>query len=179
MPNVLNILLIPLLPFVNFLLLGLFGKTYLKKSAGVVGTVLMLASAFLAFQTAYEYFFVYGKVGEVYQQLMPLKLTWLVFAPGMQIDMGLMIDPISVMMLIVVTFISLMVHLYSLGYMKGDGRIATYYSFLGLFTFSMLGLVLATNIFQMYIFWELVGVSSFLLIGYYYDKPSAVAACRE
>ena len=179
MPNVLNILLIPLLPFVNFLLLGLFGKTYLKKSAGVVGTVLMLASAFLAFQTAYEYFFVYGKVGEVYQQLMPLKLTWLVFAPGMQIDMGLMIDPISVMMLIVVTFISFMVHLYSLGYMKGDGRIATYYSFLGLFTFSMLGLVLATNIFQMYIFWELVGVSSFLLIGYYYDKPSAVAACKK
>ncbi len=179
MPNVLNILLIPLLPLVNFLLLGLFGKSYLKKTAGFVGTILMLASAFLAFQTAYEYFFVYGKVGEVYQQLIPLKLTWLVFAPGMQIDMGLMIDPISVMMLIVVTFISLMVHVYSLGYMKGDERLPIYYSFLGLFTFSMLGLVLATNIFQMYIFWELVGVSSFLLIGYYYDKPSAVAACKK
>ncbi len=179
MPNVLNILLIPLLPLANFVLLGLFGKAYLKKTAGVVGTVLMLASALLAFQTAYEYFFVYGKVGEVYQQLIPLKLTWLVFAPGMQIDMGLMIDPISVMMLIVVTFISLMVHVYSLGYMKGDERLPVYYSFLGLFTFSMLGLVLATNIFQMYIFWELVGVSSFLLIGYYYDKPSAVAACKK
>ncbi|MEI9957778.1 MAG: proton-conducting transporter membrane subunit [Ferruginibacter sp.] len=79
----------------------------------------------------------------------------------------------------VVTFVSLMVHLYSLAYMKGDERFATYYAFLGLFTFSMLGLVLSSNIFQMYIFWELVGVSSFLLIGYYYDKPSAVAACKK
>jgi NADH-quinone oxidoreductase subunit L len=179
MPNVLNILLIPLLPLVNFLVLGLFGKTYLKKSASIIGTLLMLAAAFLAIQTAYEYFFVYGKVGDVYQQLVPYKLAWLVFSPGMQIDMGIMIDPISVMMLVVVTFISLMVHVYSLGYMKGDARIPTYYAFLGLFTFSMLGLVLATNIFQMYIFWELVGVSSFLLIGYYYDKPSAVAACKK
>jgi len=71
------------------------------------------------------------------------------------------------------------VHIYSLGYMKGEKRFSTYYSFLGLFTFSMLGLVLASNIFQIYIFWEGVGISSFLLIGYYYDKPSAVAACKK
>jgi NADH-quinone oxidoreductase subunit L len=83
------------------------------------------------------------------------------------------------MMLVVVTFVSLMVHIYSLGYMKGEERFPTYYAYLGLFTFSMLGLVLASNIFQIYIFWELVGVSSFLLIGYYYDKPSAVAACKK
>ena len=93
--------------------------------------------------------------------------------------MGIIIDPISVMMLVVVTFVSLMVHIYSLGYMKGDERFPTYYAFLGLFTFSMLGLVVSSNIFQIYIFWELVGVSSFLLIGYYYDKPSAVAACKK
>ena len=93
--------------------------------------------------------------------------------------MGIMLDPISVMMLVVVTFISLMVHIYSLGYMKGEERFPTYYAFLGLFTFSMLGLVMSSNIFQIYIFWELVGVSSFLLIGYYYDKPSAVAACKK
>ena len=90
--------------------------------------------------------------------------------------MGILLDPISVMMIVVVTFVSLMVHIYSLGYMKGEERYATYYSFLSLFTFSMLGLVLSTNIFQTYIFWELVGVSSFLLIGFYYNKPSAVAA---
>lgn len=93
--------------------------------------------------------------------------------------MGILLDPISVMMLVVVTFISLMVHIYSLGYMKGQERFPTYYAYLGLFTFSMLGLVVSSNIFQIYIFWELVGVSSFLLIGYYYYKPSAVAACKK
>jgi NADH-quinone oxidoreductase subunit L len=72
-----------------------------------------------------------------------------------------------------------MVHVFSLGYMKGEDRFATYYAFLGLFTFSMLGLVLSTNIFQLYIFWELVGVSSFLLIGFYYDRPAAVAAAKK
>jgi len=81
--------------------------------------------------------------------------------------------------LVVVTFVSLMVHVFSLGYMKGEERYATYYAFLGLFTFSMLGLVISTNIFQIYMFWELVGVSSFLLIGYYFDKPSAVAASKK
>jgi NADH-quinone oxidoreductase subunit L len=83
------------------------------------------------------------------------------------------------MMIVVVTFVSLMVHVFSLGYMKGEERFATYYAFLSLFTFSMLGLVLSTNIFQIYMFWELVGVSSFLLIGYYFEKPSAVAASKK
>jgi NADH-quinone oxidoreductase subunit L len=93
--------------------------------------------------------------------------------------MGIILDPISVMMLVVVTFVSLMVHIFSLGYMKREERFGTYYSFLSLFTFSMLGLVVASNIFQIYIFWELVGVSSYLLIGFYYDRPSAVAASKK
>src|SRR4029077_6268176 len=95
------------------------------------------------------------------------------------IDMGIILDPISMMMIVVVTFVSLMVHIYSLGYMKGEERFSTYYAYLSLFSFSMLGLVLASNIFEIYIFWELVGISSFLLIGYYYDRPSAVAACKK
>ncbi len=179
MPNVTAIALIPLLPLAGFLLLGLFGRKYFKTSSGIIGTVLLLVSTILALYTAYDYFFVYGKVAGVYEKFIPLQLTWLQFSPGVSIDMGLIIDPISVMMLVVVTFISLMVHIYSLGYLKGEERFPTYYSYLGLFTFSMLGLVLASNIFQIYIFWELVGVSSFLLIGYYYDKPSAVAACKK
>jgi NADH-quinone oxidoreductase subunit L len=138
-----------------------------------------LISTVLALYTAYGYFFEYGKIDGVYQKLVPLKYTWLQFSENVSIDMGIIIDPISVMMLVVVTFISLMVHIYSLGYMKGDERFPTYYAFLALFTFSMLGLVVSSNIFQIYIFWELVGVSSFLLIGYYYDKPSAVAACKK
>ena len=160
-------------------MLGIFGRKYFKQSSGIIGTVLMLLSTVLALYTAYGYFFEYGKVGGVYQKIIPFQFTWLEFSKGVSIDMGIIIDPISVMMLVVVTFISLMVHLYSLSYMKGEERFPTYYAFLGLFTFSMLGLVISSNIFQLYIFWELVGVSSFLLIGYYYDKPSAVAACKK
>lgn len=179
MPNVIYILLIPLLPLAGFLLLGLFGRKYVKNVSGIIATFLLLVSTVLALYVAYGYFFDYGKVNGIYQKLIPLQHTWLAFSPGVSIDMGIILDPISVMMLTVVTFISLMVHIYSLAYMKGEERFPTYYAFLGLFTFSMLGLVISTNIFQMYFFWELVGVSSFLLIGYYYDKPSAVAACKK
>ncbi len=168
-----------MLPLAGFIMLGLFGRRYFTKTSGVIGTALLLVSTLLALHTAYSYFFEYGKVNGVYQKLVPLKYTWLQFSEGVSIDMGIIIDPISVMMLIVVSFISLMVHIYSLGYMKGDERFPTYFAFLGLFTFSMLGLVISSNIFQIYIFWELVGVSSFLLVGYYYDKPSAVAACKK
>lgn len=174
-----SLLLIPLLPFAGFLLLGLFGRKYIKNSAGIIATALLLVSTVLSIYIAYVYFFEYGKVMGMYQKFVPIQFTWLEFSQGVSIDFGVLIDPISVMMLAIVTFISLMVHIYSLAYMKGDERFPTYYAFLGLFTFSMLGLVMASNIFQMYIFWELVGVSSFLLIGYYYNKPSAVAACKK
>ncbi len=173
------IALIPLLPLAGFLLLGLLGKKLPGNSAGAIGTLILLIATGLAIYTAYGYFFDYGKVEGVYQKLVPVHYTWLEFSKGVSIDMGIFLDPISVMMIVVVTFVSLMVHIYSLGYMKGEKRFATYYSFLSLFTFSMLGLVLSSNIFQIYIFWEGVGVSSFLLIGFYYDRPSAVAACKK
>lgn len=179
MENYLYIILIPLLPLVTFVVLGLFGRKYFKTSSGLIGTTALLASTVLSLYTAYQYFFVSGKVNGVYQKITAFNFQWLEFSPGVSIDMGAIIDPISVMMLVVVTFVSLMVHIFSLGYMKGEERFATYYAFLGLFTFSMLGLVLSSNIFQIYIFWELVGASSFLLIGYYFSKPSAVAASKK
>lgn len=179
MPNLTYILLIALLPLAAFVLLGLFGRKYFNASSGIIATALMGISALLSFYTAYGYFFQYGKVEGVYQKIIVFKYTWLPFSEGMSIDMGAVLDPITAMMLVVVPLVSLMVHIYSLAYLKGEKRFATYYAFLGLFTFSMLGLVLSTNIFQMYFFWELVGVSSFLLIGFYYDKPSAVAACKK
>ena len=83
------------------------------------------------------------------------------------------------MMLIVISTVSLMVHIYSFGYMKGEVGFQRYYAFLSLFTMSMLGLVVATNIFQMYLFWELVGVSSYLLIGFYYTKPVPLLLPRK
>jgi NADH-quinone oxidoreductase subunit L len=171
--------LIPLLPLAGFLLLGIFGRSFFRNSSGIIACVLLLISTILSLQTAYEYFFVSGKVNDVYQTIIPVNYTWLKFSDSLSINMGITLDPISVMMLVVVTFVSLMVHIYSLGYMKGEERFPTYYSFLQLFTFSMLGLVISSNIFQIYIFWELVGISSYLLIGYHYDRPSAVAASKK
>ena len=106
-------------------------------------------------------------------------MEWLRFTENLHINLGILLDPISVMMLVVITTVSFMVNIYSLGYMVNERGFERYYAFLSLFTFSMLGLVIATNIFQMYIFWELVGVSSFLLIGFYYTKPTAVAAAKK
>ena len=179
MSNYIYILWIPLLPLATFVVLGLFGRKYFAKSAGIIGTASLLTSSLLSFVAAKQYFFVDGKVNGVYQKIITLKYTWLQFSPNVSIDMGIIVDPISVMMLILVTSVSLMVHVFSLGYMKGEERFATYYAFLSLFTFSMLGLILSVNIFQVYMFWELVGVSSFLLIGYYFNKPSAVAASKK
>ena len=179
MSNYFYILWIPLLPLITFVILGLFGRKYLSRISGLLGTASLLTSTLLSFVAAKQYFFVDGKVNGVFQKIVAFKFTWLEFSPTLSIDLGMIIDPISVMMLVVVTSVSLMVHVFSLGYMKGEERFATYYAFLSLFTFSMLGLILSANIFQVYMFWELVGVSSFLLISYYFNKPSAVAASKK
>jgi NADH-quinone oxidoreductase subunit L len=176
MPSNIIIALIPLLPLFSFVILGLYGRKVFRNSSGVIGTVVLFVSFALAVYTAYSYFhFHQGS----YARDIPFKFTWLQFNDSMSIDMGVLLDPISMMMIVVVTFVSLMVHIFSLAYLKGEERYSTYYAFLSLFTFSMLGLVLSSNIFQIYIFWELVGVSSFLLIGFYYDRPDAVAACKK
>jgi NADH-quinone oxidoreductase subunit L len=180
MPNVVYIVLIPLLPLAGFVLLGLFGRRYFRAFSGVIGTGLVLVSTGLALWVAYRFFF--GPEISVLpfrSRFLVFKAAWLPFSPHLSIDMTGIIDPISVMMIVVVSLISLMVHIFSLGYMKGEERFATYYAFLGLFTFSMLGLVLSGNLLETYIFWELVGCSSFLLIGFYYDRPSAVAAAKK
>ena len=179
MPPAIYIALIPILPVVSFLVIALWGRRWFPAYCGIAGTVTLFVTFLLSTWTAYLYFFEAGMTDGVYQHINVFKLTWLEFSPGVSIDMGILLDPISVLMILVVSFISLMVHIYSLGYMKDEKRIATYFSFLSLFTFSMLGLVLSSNIFQIYIFWELVGVSSFLLIGFYYEKPAAVAACKK
>lgn len=171
-------ILIPLIPLAVFLLLGINYNRIKPAVSGWIGSLGLFASFVLSYYTAYLYFFEVGKVGEVYQTF-SYHWRWMSFTDTLQIDMGVMIDQISVMMLIVVSTISFMVHLYSRGYMKGDPGYTKFFAFLSLFTFSMMGLVMAVNLFQIYIFWELVGVSSFLLIGYYYTKPSAVAAAKK
>jgi NADH-quinone oxidoreductase subunit L len=172
-------LLILIIPLGMFLALALAGHKLKPRIAGVAGTVGMATATALSYVTAYFYFFDAVKVAGVYPKIMPFAVEWLRFSDKLHIDLGILLDPISVMMLVVITTVSLMVHLYSIGYMNGEKGFQRYYAFLSLFSFSMLGLVVATNIFQMYIFWELVGVSSYLLIGFYYTKPSAVAASKK
>ena len=172
-------LFILIAPFFLFLVLGLLGMKMQPKVAGIIGTAGMGLCAICAYAVAYQYFFQAGKAGEEWQQFIPVNFEWLRFTEYLHIDLGILLDPISVMMLVVITTVSLMVHIYSLGYMHGETGFQRYYALLSLFSFSMLGLVVATNIFQMYIFWELVGVSSYSLIGFYYTKPSAVSASKK
>ena len=171
-----------------FIFLGLAGKKMSHLLAGILGTLGMGTVLVLAYYTAFHYFFsgdpaFISEAGERLQYIV-FNQTWLQFTDRLVISLGFFLDPISAMMLVVITTISFMVHLYSLGYMRDHHGVfekgfQRFYAFLSLFSFSMLGLVVATNIFQMYIFWELVGASSYLLIGFYYTKNSAVSASKK
>ena len=168
-----------LIPLFAFLINSLLGNKIKDSVTGYIATFSLAVSTLLSYYTAFQYFFKIEKINGVYEKIPAFNTKWIDFGNNLHIDLGLLIDPISVMMLVVITTVSLLVHIYSLGYMKGENGFTRFFAFLSLFTFSMLGLVIATNIFQMYIFWELVGLSSYLLIGYYYQKPSAVAASKK
>lgn len=169
--------LILLLPLLSFIILGLAGMKMSHKVAGLIGTTSLGAVTALSYYTVFVYFTA-DRVNDVFQTIVPYNFTWLPLG-ALHFDLGILLDPISVMMLIVISTVSFMVHIYSFGYMHGEKGFQRYYAYLSLFTMSMLGLVLATNIFQMYLFWELVGVSSYLLIGFYYPTHSAVAASKK
>ncbi|NDV66839.1 NADH-quinone oxidoreductase subunit L [Bacteroides sp. 224] len=172
-------ILILLFPLLSFLVLGLGGKWIKPAIAGLIGSISLGLVTILSYITAWQYFTMPRLADGTFTKLMPYNEVWLKFTDTLHFDLGILLDPISVMMLIVISTVSFMVHIYSLGYMKGERGFQRYYAYLSLFTMSMLGLVVATNIFQMYLFWELVGVSSYLLIGFYYTKPAAVAASKK
>lgn len=167
------------LPLLTFVVLGLFGGFMKPKAAGISGTLSVGVTALLSWYTAFRYFCAGRGTDGLFPTLLPYDFDWLPFGDSLNISMGILLDPISVMMLVVISTVSLMVHIYSMGYMKGEKGFQRYYAFLSLFTMAMLGLVVATNIFQMYVFWELVGVSSYLLIGFYYTRPAAIAASKK
>ena len=179
------VFLILLLPLLSFICLGIAGMKMSHKLAGIIGTASLAVVTVLSYYTAIEYFLIAGRDAAtgMYPVVTAFDLTWLDFGTinGVQLlfTLGFRLTPISVMMLIVISTVSLMVHIYSFGYMHGEKGFQRYYAFLSLFTMSMLGLVVATNIFQMYLFWELVGVSSYLLIGFYYPTHTAVAASKK
>lgn len=163
-----------LLPLFSFIVNGLYLGKRNKQAAGILSTALTVASAIIACITALIFF--NTSPGE-------LRILWdipfLSFSDTLVAKAGMLLDPVSVMMILVVTVISALVHIYSLEYMKTDPSSGRFFTFLSLFTFSMLGLVIATNLFQMFFFWELVGICSYLLIGFWYQKPSAVSASKQ
>ena len=175
------VFLILLLPALSFILLGLAGMKMSHKVAGLIGTFSLAVVTVLCYYTAIQYFLVEGRDAAtgLYPTITAFDFVWIKFSELLTFTIGFRLTPISVMMLIVISTVSFMVYIYSYGYMHGEKGFQRYYAFLSLFTMSMLGLVVATNIFQMYLFWELVGVSSYLLIGFYYPLHSAVAASKK
>ncbi|RHW37205.1 NADH-quinone oxidoreductase subunit L [Neobacillus notoginsengisoli] len=163
-----NAWLIPLFPLVSFLILLLFGRR-LKEASAYVGIGLTLASLAMSVLVLFERF-----SAPTYKS----EAVWLAIG-DVQLTAGFEVNQLNALMLFIVSLVSCLVHIYSKGYMHGDGRIPVFYAYLGLFTFAMLGLVVSPNLLQTYIFWELVGVGSFLLIGFYFYKEEAKAAAKK
>ncbi len=168
-------LIILFLPLIGFITVLLFGKRFSKLynlEIGILATNLIL-TIFVMFQKL-MYF----------PEKIANRFTWInfgnvPFVGELKVELGIELTNVTVLMLFVVNLISFLVHVYSTKYMEGDIRFSRYYSYLGIFTFSMLGIVLADNFLMMYIFWELVGLSSYLLIGFWYEKDSAADAGKK
>src|ERR1019366_78735 len=160
------ILFLPLLSVAVITLFTLRNKTVSSLiSIGAIVTGFILTIAFI-------------NANGFHPAVTELSTNWLSIG-GLQIDFGLKLDALSLMMLLIVTGVGGAIHIYSFGYMHEDKGMARFFAFMSLFTFSMLGIVLANNFIEMFIFWELVGVSSYLLIGFWFEKPSAGDAAKK
>jgi len=171
-----------LLPLLSFLINGLWLGRKSAKASGWVAAILMGGTFGLAIVLALGYHAqVLGRPEFPGQTALAFDHLWLSFGPGatQAARFGFLLDPISVMMVLVVACISFLVHVYSIGYMQGDEGAGRFFPTLSFFTFAMLGLVASSNILETFFFWELVGVSSYLLIGFWYRKPAAVAASKK
>ncbi|GAA0487239.1 NADH-quinone oxidoreductase subunit L [Salinibacillus aidingensis] len=160
--------LIPIIPLLTFILLIVF-RDKMKNIGGYIAVL----SSVLAFLLAALVFIQLLDTGTALQEW-----TWLVIG-STQISFGTLLNPLNGLMLILVAFISLCIHIYSIGYMENDKRLTTFFAYLSLFTAAMLGLVLSPNLLQFYMFWELVGLGSFLLIGFYFYKNRAKQAAKK
>lgn len=165
--------LIPLLPAAACMIIGVFLRR-LPVLAATAAIGMSLLSFILAAGVAAGMF----AQGITIEQPLVYKIPWLTL-PGLAVDMGVYLDPLSVMMLVVVTLVALVVQLYSVGYMHGDEGFGRFFSYISLFAAAMLGLVIAVNFLQLFVFWELVGLCSYLLIGYYFHKISAREAAKK
>ena len=166
--------LLPIIPLAVFAVTGLFTQ---KSKPLTIGLVIagFAVDVVIAIGIAYE---VYVQKAVTMTSPIEYALTWIQI-PGITIDLGVLMDPLTAMMLFVVTVISLLVAIYSIGYMEGDPGTPRFFTYLSIFVASMLILVLANNYFMIFIGWELVGLCSYLLIGFYYQTFSAAAASQK
>lgn len=169
LPLSIAILLVPMVSFI----INIFFGNKLGKISGLIGTTILGIDLALAIFVAFTKLSTFADLA-----LIQNKVEWFNLGSS-KINVGIGIDNIAAIMLIVVTLISFLVHLFSTVYMEGDRRYPKFFAYLGLFTFSMLGIVIANNFLLMYIFWELVGISSYLLIGFWYEKDSASNASKK
>ncbi len=160
------------LPLAGFLIAGLFGRQLGARPAELITTGLLFVSAALSWVA-----FIEVGLGHA-PATVPVLANWIT-SGALQIDWALRIDTLTVVMLVVVTSVSSLVHLYSIGYMHEDPARQRFFAYLSLFTFAMLTLVTADNLVQMFFGWEGVGLASYLLIGFWYEKPSANAAAMK
>ncbi len=165
---------IPALPLLAFLCNGLFSSFYPRRWSHRIATAAVLAALALSIGTVIGLMSHAGHGPFLYGDL----YTW-ISAGTFRVSVGIQVDPLTAMMLVVVTGISSAVHVYSTGYMEGDPGYRRFFTYLSLFTFSMLLLVLANNFLLLYVGWELVGVCSYYLIGFWYEKPSAADAGKK
>jgi len=160
-------LLVPAVPLVASIVVGLWGRRLPRAAAHWI-TILAVAFSFVASVVIYRDVMAGNTFnGDVY--------TWAVTG-GVKMAIGFLIDPLTAIMLIVVTFVSLMVHVYTIGYMADDDGYARFFSYICLFTFSMLMLVMSNNFLQLFFGWEAVGLVSYLLIGFWFKRPTAIYA---
>ncbi len=166
--------LILLVPLGSFAVIGLVIRPFFNRYASVAGLLTILAIGTSVALSAWALQSVI--TWDAPPDWQPVE--WLT-VNGLKISMGILLDPLTAVMLIVVTGVSLMVQIYSVGYMKDDRGYARYFAVMSLFTASMIGLVIARNVVQLYVFWELVGLCSYLLIGFWYHRPAAAAAAKK
>ena len=168
--------LIFLLPFFSFLAISLFVRPFLNHKPRLSGYITIAAISGSLVLSIWALLEVLAAPGHVVP--MP-DISWVIIEGGVTIHLGLMLDSLTAVMLIVVTVVSLMVQIYSQGYMHGDPGYHRYFAFMSLFTGSMLGVVLADNLLFLYVFWEGVGLCSYLLIGFWFHRPAAADAAKK
>ncbi len=168
--------LIFLLPVFSFVIISFFVRPFVKAGSKVAGYITITA---IGGSLILSLWALTAVLAAPHHEIPVPDISWVVIEDGVTIYLGLIMDSLTAVMLIVVTVVSLMVQIYSQGYMRGDPGYHRYYAFMSLFTASMLGLVLANNLLFLFVFWELVGLCSYLLIGFWFHRPAAADAAKK